>query len=127
MIKRPTHFFENYKGLVGTSYEVKRISFMMDIIPGKDYTAELRPVWVFDTTVSGEDYSFESKSSYRCCEWSGIDSLTGLLSWRLGQTALAAFALNLPGIEEIFRTLGLYKTGELYGNFRMDMKRAFLK
>lgn len=54
-------FFENYKGLVGTSYEVKRISFMMDIIPGKDYTAELRPVWVFDTTVSGEDYSFESK------------------------------------------------------------------
>ena len=54
-------FFQNYKGLVGTSYEVKRISFMMDIIPGKDYTAELRPVWVFDTTVSGEDYSFESK------------------------------------------------------------------
>ena len=54
-------FFENYKGLVGTSYEVKRISFMMDIIPGKDYRAELRPVWVFDTTVSGEDYSFESK------------------------------------------------------------------
>ncbi len=30
-------FFQNYKGLVGTSYEVKRISFMMDIIPGKDY------------------------------------------------------------------------------------------
>ena len=54
-------FFQNYKGLVGTSYEVKRISFMMDIIPGKDYRAELRPVWVFDTTVSGEDYSFESK------------------------------------------------------------------
>lgn len=54
-------FFQNYKGLVGTSYEVKRISFMMDIIPGKDNTAELRPVWVFDTTVSGEDYSFESK------------------------------------------------------------------
>ena len=54
-------FFENYKGLVGTSYDVKRISFMMDIIPGKDYRAELRPVWVFDTTVSGEDYSFESK------------------------------------------------------------------
>ena len=54
-------FFQNYKSLVGTSYEVKRISFMMDIIPGKDYTAELRPVWVFDTTVSGEDYSFESK------------------------------------------------------------------
>lgn len=54
-------FFQNYKSLVGTSYEVKRISFMMDIIPGKDNTAELRPVWVFDTTVSGEDYSFESK------------------------------------------------------------------
>ena len=54
-------FFQNYKGLVGTSYEVKRISFMMDIIPGKDNTAGLRPVWVFDTTVSGEDYSFESK------------------------------------------------------------------
>ena len=54
-------FFQNYKGLVGTSYEVKRISFMMDIIPGKYNTADLRPVWVFDTTVSGEDYSFESK------------------------------------------------------------------
>ena len=63
-------FFQNYKGLVGTSYEVKRISFMMDIIPGKDNTAELRPVWVFDTTVSGEDYSFESKMV--------IDAVNGL-------------------------------------------------
>lgn len=62
--------FQNYKGLVGTSYEVKRISFMMDIIPGKDNTAELRPVWVFDTTVSGEDYSFESKMV--------IDAVNGL-------------------------------------------------
>ena len=43
---------------------------MMDIIPGKDNTAELRPVWVFDTTVSGEDYSFESKMV--------IDAVNGL-------------------------------------------------
>lgn len=54
-------FFQNYKGIVNTSYEVDRISLMMDIIPGKDYTAELRPVWVFYTTVSGEDYSYKSK------------------------------------------------------------------
>lgn len=53
--------FRNYQGIVNTSYEVNRISFMMDIMPGADYTARLIPVWVFDTVVSGDGYTFTSK------------------------------------------------------------------
>lgn len=52
--------FENYQGIVNTSYQINHISLMMDIIPGENYTAKLRPVWVFDTEVFGDEYSYQS-------------------------------------------------------------------
>ena len=54
-------FFRNYQGIVNTSYEVDHISLMMDIIPGENNTAQLKPAWVFHTEVSGEGYCYQSQ------------------------------------------------------------------
>lgn len=54
-------FFRNYQGIINTDYQVEQISLMMDIIPGEDFTAELRPVWVFDTKVSSDEFSYSSR------------------------------------------------------------------
>ena len=54
-------FFRNYEGIVGVSYYVDQISLMLDILPGDDYTARLRPVWVFNAQMTGEGYSYDSR------------------------------------------------------------------
>lgn len=54
-------FFRNYQGIAETNYQVDKISLMMDIIPGPDYTAVMKPVWVFYTKISGSGYSYTGR------------------------------------------------------------------